>query len=135
MPHNPFLDYVVQFRASCAAYTNSYQLVLTSFLLYVQCNSDGIWSWSTYTDSHAFPRTLLYKQLLEDSKPPAPKPVPNDGNPHIKLKPVGAVDECWLEGFKWPSTESQTLELVGVPEDTKEVRWQLPSSQQMSVML
>lgn len=94
----------------------------------MQCDADGAWSWTTGTESGAFSRDLLYQKLLEDSKPPEPQPVPHDGNPHFKMKAVGASpdeDGCWLDGFKWPSTEAKTLELVGVPEDTKQVCLQL----------
>lgn len=85
----------------------------------LRCVGDK-WAWDGGVDGEPFARQLKRQKLLDETRPPEPKPVPADA-PHLAL--VGAdADKIWLHGHRWYSSDAFAVELLGAETDrVKEV--------------
>eukprot|EP00892_Ulva_mutabilis_P002197 jgi/Ulvmu1/11979/UM082_0058.1 len=82
----------------------------------------GKWAWDGGVDGEPYARELKRQKLLDATRPPEPKPVP-EGVPHIALV-SGGTDKCWLQDHRWLAADVYSVELVGISADVvKEVKF------------
>lgn len=97
----------------------------------LRCVGDK-WAWDGGVDGEPFARQLKRQKLLDDTRPPEPKPVPADA-PHLALV-SGDADKLWLHGHRWYCSDEFAVELVGAEADrVKEVCTSLSSRLQLHV--